>query len=279
MPQNAIFIEGTTSFLSQEFSINAGTDSLKLKKALIKIIECGSDQLHLVVGFGRSGMEKLGAVVPDGLREFKALYGVGELKMPSTQTDVFIWVHSHSKSEIFDFTLKSEELLSQFLTLEIKQEGFRYHDSRGLTGFVDGSANPKGDKRKPEVLIGSDEVHQNGSFAITQKWVHDLKSFHSNKVETQEQIIGRTKEDSIELEGDAMPANSHVSRVDVKVGGEAMKMHRRSFPFASDAEKGLFFLGFAKNIDRIDVLLKSKRKLTCLGKTNGIKKTLLLGLG
>lgn len=92
-------------------------------------------------------------------------------------------------------------------------------------------------------------------FKKTQKWSHDLKSFHSNKVETQEQIIGRTKTDSIELEGDAMPHSSHVSRVDVKVNVEAIKIFRRSFPYANNNSHGLYFLGFAKTIDRFDILL------------------------
>jgi len=54
-----------------------------------------------------------------------------------------------------------------------------------------------------------------------------------------------------------MPNNSHVSSVDLKVNGEAMKIYRRSFPFANTEDNGLFFLGFSKNIQRFDVQLKS----------------------
>ncbi len=81
-------------------------------------------------------------------------------------------------------------------------------------------------------------------------------------MQEQEQIIGRTKEDSIELEGDMMPKNSHVSRTDVKVNGEAMKIYRRSYPYANEADQGLFFLGFAKNINRIDIQLKRMLGMT-----------------
>lgn len=265
MSQNGIFMEGTSSASFIEFSIKSNIDVNKLKKSLIKVYEMNSDQLEIVMSFSKSGFEKIRASVPEGLVDFKELVGVKNLTMPSTQSEVFIWAHSHSKSEIFDFQMKCKHILGAFLSVDLEQEGFRYHDSRDLTGFVDGSANPKGDKRKQEVLIPVGEPHENGSFIITQKWVTNLNSFHGHKVEEQERIIGRTKEDSVELEGDAMPNNSHVSSVDLKVDGEAMKIYRRSFPYANSKDKGLFFLGFAKNIQRFDVQLKSMLGLSSDG--------------
>jgi len=257
MSQNAIFMEGSTSAIFLEYKLNRNTDLAKFKKALIKVYEKKSDQLLVMMSFSIKGYENLGAQVPLGLVGFEELKGINNLSMPSSQSDVFIWAHSFSKSVIYDFQTCTKALLKPYLTLDLEQEGFRYHDSRDLTGFVDGSANPKGNKRMQEVLIPKGEKHENGSFIITQKWTHNLPAFHGNKVEEQEKIIGRTKEDSIELEGEAMPKNSHVSSVDLKVDGEAMKIYRRSFPFANTTEKGLFFLGFAKSIQRFDVQLKS----------------------
>ena len=257
MPQNAIFTEGSTSAIFLEYRINADADILKLKKSLNKVLEMSSDQLLILMSFSKSGYKKLGASPPEGLVDFEELIGLKNLKMPGTQNELFIWAHGHSKSAIFDFILNSKKILSPFLTIELEQEGFRYHDSRDITGFVDGSANPKGDKRKQEVLIPEGQTNENGCFVITQIWTHDLTSFHGHKIEEQEKIIGRTKEESIELEGDQMPNNSHVSSVDLKVNGEAMKIYRRSFPFANKEDKGLFFLGFSKNIQRFDVQLKS----------------------
>ncbi len=257
MTQNAIFLEGSTSAFFLEFKIKENINIDKLKKTLIKIFEMNSDQLSVMISFSKVAYEKLGVEVPVGLVDFKKLVGLKGLNMPSSQTDLFIWAHSFSKSVIYDFQTHSKEMLNPFLTVKIEQEGFRYHDSRDLTGFVDGSANPKGNKRMREATIASGDKHENGSYVITQKWSHDLTSFHSNKKEEQEKIIGRTKEDSIELEGKAMPKNSHVSSVDLKVDGEAMKIYRRSFPFVNKDEKGLFFLGFANNLQRFDVQLKS----------------------
>lgn len=257
MQQNAIFMEGSTSAIFLEYKVKNDVNVTGLKKALLKVYEKNSDQILILMSFSKKGFEVLGANAPEGLQDFKTLNGINNLSMPTSQSDIFIWAHSFSKSVMFDFQESAKEILNEFLTLDLEQEGFRYHDSRDLTGFVDGSANPKGDKRMEEVLVPNGEDNENGSFVITQKWEHDLASFHGHKVEEQEKIIGRTKEDSIELEGDAMPKDSHVSSVDLKVDGEAMKIYRRSFPFANAEEKGLFFLGFAKNIQRFDVQLKS----------------------
>lgn len=268
MSQHAIFTEGTTSAIFLEFKIPKGADISKLKKTLIKVFEMNSDQVLILMSFSKFGYDKLGANAPDGLMDFETLIGLKGLKMPSSQAEICIWAHSHSKSAIFDFIQKSKKTLNPFLTTVLEQEGFRYHDSRDITGFVDGSANPKGDNRQQEILIPKGQPHENGCFVLTQKWTHNLNAFHSHKVEEQEKIIGRTKEDSIELEGTQMPSNSHVSSVDLKVDGEAMKIYRRSYPFANKEDNGLLFLGFSKSIQRFDVQLKSMLGLSDDGITD-----------
>ncbi len=90
-----------------------------------------------------------------------------------------------------------------------------------------------------------------GAFVLSQKWVHDLEAFRALPIPEQECVIGRTKADSIELEGAAMPATSHVSRTDVKVDGVAQKIYRRSTPFGGAAELGLYFLAFACELPRV----------------------------
>jgi putative iron-dependent peroxidase len=97
---------------------------------------------------------------------------------------------------------------------------------------------------------------------LGQKWVHDLEAFAELSLHDQQQVIGRTKPDSIELEGDDQPPNSHVSRSDLKVDGVAQKMYHRSVPFGSATEAGLYFLGFCCDIARFDNVLNSIYGLT-----------------
>ncbi len=52
-----------------------------------------------------------------------------------------------------------------------------------------------------------------------------------------------------------MPADSHVSRTDVTQDGVALKIYRRSAPFGTVGEHGLYFLAFSCDPARFDVLL------------------------
>lgn len=83
-----------------------------------------------------------------------------------------------------------------------------------------------------------------------------MAEFNTLSEEEQERVIGRTKPDSIELTGDAMPADSHVSRTDVKQDSVALKIYRRSFPFGGANEHGLYFLAFSCDPLRFDIMLK-----------------------
>ncbi|MDD9877670.1 MAG: Dyp-type peroxidase, partial [Magnetovibrio sp.] len=139
--------------------------------------------------------------------------------------------------------------------LALDLPGFDYHESQDLMNFEDGTANPKEDARFDAALIADGEAGAGGAYVLTQKWVHDLDAFNALSVSEQEGVIGRTKADSIELEGDAMPADSHVSRTDVKLDGVAQKIYRRSAPYGTVAEHGLYFLAFACDIGRFQVQL------------------------
>ena len=77
MPQNAIFIEGSTSAVFLEFRIKSAIDINQLKKSLIKILEMSSDQLLVLLSFSKSGFEKLGAASPDGLKDFDSIVKSG----------------------------------------------------------------------------------------------------------------------------------------------------------------------------------------------------------
>ena len=46
-----------------------------------------------------------------------------------------------------------------------------------------------------------------------------------------------------------MPPDSHVSRADVKLDGQALKIFRRSAPFATATGGGLHFVAFACHQD------------------------------
>lgn len=214
--------------------------------------------LDVVIAFGKSTWNIIQPEwTPEKLNDFKELKGKKNYHMPSTQADLLIWAHTNSKSDLFDFTEAVKNKLENLVIFSIIQEGFTYKDSRDLIGFVDGTGNPKEQKIIDAAVIPENNLGQGGSYVFTQQWNHDLKAFNKETVHSQERIVGRTKVEDIELEGEAMPKDSHVSKTDLKVDGEAMKIYRRSYPFANKNENGLFFLAFTCDPKRIDVQLES----------------------
>lgn len=212
-----------------------------------------------VIAFGaRLAHAIAGLPVPAQAADFKAVAGVDGLSAPATQQDLFVWLHGEERDEVFAATLAWRDALAPLADVAEENHGFRFRDSRDLTGFVDGTANPKGDARFAAALIGDgDDVGGSdcvgGSFVMAQRWVHDLPAFDALPEADQERVFGRTKADSVELVGDAMPADSHVSRTDLP----GVKIYRRSSPAGGLRDAGLFFLAFSAGIERFHTLLAS----------------------
>jgi putative iron-dependent peroxidase len=240
-----------------EFTIKAGITIETLKQQLASISK--PEHSRQVMAFGPDCWLRLQPSMPiKGLRDFEAINGLQKHACPSTQQDLLFWLHCPTErghSHNFDHTLNIIAALEGIADLTLEIQGVKYHDSRDLTGFVDGTANPKDEHKYLESLIADGEVGEKGSYVLTQKWVHDLNAFKQMPVHQQEKVIGRTKSDSIELEGDAMPNNSHVSRTDAKLDGKAAKVYRRSTPFGNSQEKGLYFVSFANEQARHQIQL------------------------
>lgn len=128
-------------------------------------------------------------------------------------------------------------------------EGFSYLDSRDLTGFIDGTANPKGEERMEVALIGDEDPDfAGGSYVLAQRYVHDLEKWSRLPVAEQEMVFGRTKPDSTELGEDKKPATAHISRVEIEEDGEELKIVRHSLPYGkASGESGLFFIAYSKD--------------------------------
>lgn len=256
-PQKGIFIEGTTAFTYLEYKLGFSGNVKDLKAALLNIYNLNGENVSIIVCFGKRAWDQINPNwTPENFTHFKDIEGHTGYSMPSTQRDLFFWVNGKQKDVNFDVARSIHKEMKSIATLELEQEGFTYHDSRDFTGFIDGTENPKEDERFGIALVPEEKPGAGGSYVFSQKWIHDLESFHALPVNMQEKIIGRTKQDSIELEGDAMPHDSHVSRADAKVDGIAMKIYRRSAPFGNVGEHGLYFLAFACDPNRIQIQLE-----------------------
>lgn len=172
---------------------------------------------------------------------------------PTTQGDLWAWVQGDSHPLNLDTALSLNRTLRSIgAHRNLAVFGFVRHENRDFTGFVDGTENPQRDAAADAALI---ENGNGSSFALTQNWIHDLMRFNALNTAEQEQVIGRTKQDSIELQGGAMPSNSHVSRTDATVNGVKQKILRRSVPHGDFDNRGLHFVAFACDLGRFQVQL------------------------
>ncbi len=238
-PQAGLFAPAAPLQLALEFDAPAldGPTLTRLRQAL------GSGVLALGAGaYRRLGGEAAVADLP-------AIPG-----MADTPRDVLLWFQDSTRDRLFDTARAVDTALGGGCALEVW--GFIYHDSRDLTGFIDGTANPQGEAARSAALVPADAPGAGGSHVLTQKWRHDLAAFHALSTAEQERVIGRTKNDSIELTGAAMPATSHVSRTDAALGGVPQKIYRRSFPWGGVRAHGLYFLAFACDAARHGFLLQ-----------------------
>ena len=251
--QSAIFDESTIHHVLLEFDVTDKSTALPKHVPF----EVASSVAVQVVGLGVDYLKQLGLVpVPTSLGSFKSISGLSGKVAPAAQSDLMIWIHSRIRGEAFAHALAWKHCLLGVAELRHESHGFKFRDSRDLTGFVDGSANPKPDVREGLTIIDDGEC-QGGAIVLAQRWVHSLANFEKLAEGEQEKVIGRTKPDSIELTGDAMPPNSHVSRTDIKRNGKAVKIFRRSFPAGGIADAGLQFLAFAQNQSSFEQLLHS----------------------
>ena len=240
--QDGIFSEDVDHHVFLEFSLRADENALPGTGLATAPVEAGAQ----VVALG----PKLAGVPLTG---FAPVEGLGGFTAPGTQQDVFVWLHGMARDELFARALAWRDALAPVAELAFENHGFKFRDSRDLTGFVDGTGNPKEDARFTAAL-----AEDGGSFVLAQRWVHDLNRFAALPVGDQERVFGRTKADSVELTGDAMPKDSHVSRTDLP----GTKIWRRSAPVGGVRDPGLFFLAFGADVERFQTLLRSMFGLT-----------------
>lgn len=213
--------------------------------------------VHIALAFSLTTWQRLNANwQPASLREFVTLQGTNGATMPSTQADVWFWLHGDDRGDVMAGVLQVHHAIRDVLRTQREVSGFKNREARDLTGFVDGTANPKLDKRGDAAQIPCGQEGAGGSYVLTQQWRHRLSAFQQLTDDEQAQVIGRTKQDNIELTGDAMPPTSHVSRTDVNVDGVAQKIWRRSTPYGGAEDHGLYFIGFACELNRLDIQLQ-----------------------
>lgn len=258
-PQPGIFGEGTQAHVHLEWNVRGGAGDDAIRRALRLALGLSEETVtvggaNVVIGFGPTLWSRLSTVVPPELGPFTAL-GSGARVAPSTQHDIWLWLHGSEFDVLFDNARAAALALAPVADLVLEQHGSRYMDSRDITGFIDGTENPNSWDAYEVALLPDDVAGAGGSYAMTQRWLHDLDRFHALAVGDQQDVIGRTKPDSIELDDDVKPPTAHIARVVIEEDGEELEIYRRSVPILGVAEHGLHFVAFSAERRRFDLML------------------------
>jgi putative iron-dependent peroxidase len=131
---------------------------------------------------------------------------------------------------------------------------FIYADHRDLTGYEDGTENPKDEAAVEAALVAAGDGLAGSSFVAVQRWQHDLAHFNAQPQSVRDDIIGRRRVDNEELE-DA-PATAHVKRSAQEDYDPPAFMLRRSMPWATQAGEGLEFIAYGHSLDAFERVMR-----------------------
>jgi len=210
----------------------------------------------LTVGIGASIWSDLAPRKPSELKPFPAMES-GVRVAPSTPTDLFISIRSDSVDCNIDLLAEVQAMLADSVALVEEIRGFRYHDMRDLTGFVDGTENPDGEHRA-DVALSQELGFEAGSYLHVQRYEHDLDKWNRVPVPQQEQTYGRTKQDNVEFSSVDKSPHAHTKRASLKDdSGNSIEILRHSMPYGDATRRGLLFLSFAASAEPFTKMLHS----------------------
>jgi putative iron-dependent peroxidase len=219
-----------------------------------------SARLSCIAGIGSDLWDRLHVGArPSELKPFAAIKGAAH-DAPSTPGDLLFHIRAERPDLCFEFERILLASLGDAVTMVDEVSGFRYFDARDLLGFVDGTANPAGSDLPASALVGEEDAEfAGGSYVVVQKYLHDLGAWGRVPTPEQEEIIGRTKIDNIEIDDDDAPRKSHKSLATiVDADGNEHDILRDNMPFgrAGHGEFGTYFIGYSRYLWVIEKMLQ-----------------------
>jgi porphyrinogen peroxidase len=217
-------------------------------------------RLSCVVGIGSDLWDRLDFNCrPKELKPFAPIKGPVHAA-PSTPGDLLFHIRSDRPDLCFEYERLLLGGLGAAVNVVDEVSGFRYFDARDLLGFVDGTANPTGLDLAASALVGDEDPDfVGGSYVVVQKYLHDLSAWAQVPTPLQEQIIGRTKIDNVEIDDDDAPRKSHKSLATiVDAAGNEYDILRDNMPFGrpGQAEFGTYFIGYSRYLWLIEKMLQ-----------------------
>ena len=251
-----VTVAGEQAALSKVASVLGGLDDL-VKTVGFRDL---SGRLSCIAGIGRDFWDRLS---PDRrpleLKPFASIKGAVH-SAPSTPGDLLFHIRAERADMCFEFERILLDSLGASVTVVDEVSGFRYFDARDLLGFVDGTATPTGLDLPASALVGDEDADfAGGSYVVVQKYLHDLGAWAKTPTHLQEEIIGRTKIDNIEIDDDDAPRKSHKSLATIEDdAGNEYDILRDNMPFGRPGQNefGTYFIGYTRYLWVIEKMLQ-----------------------
>ena len=179
---------------------------------------------------------------------------------PSVSFDLYIEIRSDRADVNYIVSTKVVELLASSVDLVEQIRAFRFLDGRDLTGFVDGTENPKGYHKRNVALVTDEQESEfaGGSYLHIQRYRHNMQLWNAIEQKEQEDVIGRTKVDNIEYSKEDKPATAHSHKVNIKDSeGKSIEILRQSMPYGDMKIQGLFFVSYCHSAKPFETMLKA----------------------
>ncbi len=243
-----------------------GLDPSADPRTALRALAAACDGKSAVLGIGVKVAGMLGIDLA-GLRGFPVLPDARP-PIPATQHALWLWLRGNEPGDLLLHGHALQAMAAPAFTLVQAIDSFRHRDSRDLTGYEDGTENPK-DEAAVEAAIaqGQGRGIDGSSFAAVQQWLHDFPVFDALPRAQQNNCFGRDRDSNEEL-GDA-PESAHVKRTAQEDFNPEAFVVRRSMPWVAGADAGLLFLAFGKSFDAFEAQL---RRMT--GHDDGISDAL-----
>lgn len=261
-PQSAILEPVPDHARHLFYDLDPATDP----RAALQALAAACDGRTAVLGIGSAVAEALGVPVA-GLRGFPEL-PEAKPAIPVTQHALWLWLCGNEPGDLLLQGRALEALAAPAFRLVQAIDCFRHRDSRDLTGYEDGTENPK-DEAAVEAAIaqGQGAGIDGSSFAAVQQWLHNFAAFDAMTRSEQDNCFGRERDSNEEI--DDAPASAHVKRTAQEDFEPEAFVVRRSMPWTAGADAGLVFLAFGKSFDAYEAQL---RRMT--GHDDGISDAL-----
>jgi putative iron-dependent peroxidase len=225
-------------------------------KAALSALASAADGDEVVVGVGAQFAEQLGASI-EGLKPFPHFAGakVDIPVTPPASAALWYWIRGDDRGTILHRARAIEAATADAFKVEAVVDCFRHREGRDLTGYVDGTENPKGAKAQRTALVAGRGAGLDGSsFVAVQQWLHDFPAFDAMSTREQDHAIGRRQRDNVEL--DNAPESAHVKRTAQESFEPEAFVVRRSMPWIDGERAGLMFIAFAASFDAYEAQMR-----------------------